>query len=41
MMTGDATAVTIVQRLTQRVSVDQKKKIYIWESNGGSLDWFG
>lgn len=40
MMTGVATAATIVQRLTQHVSVDQKK-IYIWESNGGSLDWFG
>jgi hypothetical protein len=40
MMTGDATAATIVQRLMQRVSVVQKK-MYIWESNGGSLDWFG
>jgi len=41
MMTGVATAAMIVQRLTLRVSVDRKKKIYIWESNGGLLDWFG
>ena len=37
---GDATAVENVKRLTLLVSVVQKK-IYIWESNGGSLDWFG
>ena len=41
MMTGGVNAATIVQRLTLRVSVDRKKKIYIWVSSGGSLDWFG
>lgn len=41
MMTGGATAVTIAPKHKQLVSVDRKKKKYIWVSSGGSLDWFG
>ncbi len=41
MMTGGATAAMIAPKHTQLVSVDRKKKKYIWVSSGGSLDWFG